>query len=266
MRKPIIGGNWKLKINTRDQATNVFSKINDFCSSLDKVDSFLAVPYVLLPEISAKISVKHTRLGAQNMAYDTSGALTGEISIESLKEVGVEYVLIGHSERRIIFKESLDDIAKKVKLCLKWGLKPVLCIGETAQERNDGKFEQVISDQLSSALEGIGEGELGDLVVAYEPVWAINNPLLNPNTEIKAASSQEAADAHKFVRNWLVGRFSSTFAEKTRIQYGGSMNKSNANELLAIDDIDGGLIGSASVSLEDFQPILEAAINQKYSS
>ena len=207
-------------------------------------------------------ATKNTKLKvcAQNMHSDAKGAFTGEISVDSIKELGCEYVLLGHSERRRIFKEDDQFINKKVQLALQNNLKVVLCIGETAQERNDGKVVEVNEYQLSNSLKGVTKEQLSNIVIAYEPVWAINNPALNPGVEIRAATAKEAQEAHIIVRNWFTKSYSKESAEKIRIQYGGSMNKKNSEELLKISDIDGGLIGSASLKAEDFLPILTSAL------
>ena len=200
------------------------------------------------------------KLGAQNVHFMNSGAFTGEVSIEALVECNVEYVLLGHSERRRIFSESDESINAKMLKVLEHGLKPVLCIGESAKERESGRMKDINWHQLSQGLAGISEKQLNDIIIAYEPVWAINNKYLNPDTEIRAATPEEALESHKIVRTWFKEHYSENAASKIRIQYGGSMNKNNAEHLLALEDIDGGLIGGASLSKDAFLPILEASL------
>jgi triosephosphate isomerase (TIM) len=257
MRKPIIGGNWKLMITTLSESLSIFDMINHEVAPENEVEVFLAVPYTALASIDVTIEDKVVALGAQNVAFDKQGALTGEISIDSLVELGVKFVLIGHSERRIIFKESNEDIKKKLMVCLEAGITPVLCIGEDANEREAGKFEQVITAQILTVIKDLDANQIKNLVIAYEPVWAINNPLLNPNSEIKPATADQADQAHLFIRNILESQFNKEVSNSIRIIYGGSMNESNAYELLSMENIDGGLIGSASISAKKFIPIVK---------
>jgi len=169
------------------------------------------------------------------------------------------YVLVGHSERRIIFGESDTSLNKKVKKVIEHGLKVVFCIGEKASQRNDGQHEEILSHQLRSGLKEISEDQLSSVIIAYEPVWAINNPLLNPDSEIIAATPEEAESTHAFIRSWFAKNFSDKVANSIRIQYGGSMKPANCEQLLPLPNIDGGLIGSASLSSDSFIPIIETA-------
>jgi len=265
MRNFVIGGNWKLKINTTVKTREALTDIINYVSQIDtdKIEIFLALPYTTLYLGQELLQHSPIALAAQNVHYDEAGPYTGEISIQSLKELEVKYILIGHSERRIIFDESNQSINKKVHKVLEHGLTPVLCIGEQASDRNAGNYQQVLSDQLRTALEGVTKQQMSSLILAYEPVWAINNALLNPDAEIKAATPQEAEETHAYIRSWLADNYSPTVAEQTRILYGGSMKPANCGDLLPQDDIDGGLIGSASLSSETLGPIIDTAV--KYS-
>lgn len=262
MRKKIFGGNWKMQVTTIKKSVEITEALlkgipKEYYSQMDV---FVCPSYTALSAVCKVVQGTELKVCAQNMHAETKGAFTGEISVESIKELGCDYVLLGHSERRRIFKEDDEFINKKVQIALKNGLKVVLCIGETAKERSSGKTEEINEQQLSDSLKGVGEDQLQNIIIAYEPVWAINNPALNPGIEIRAATSTEAQDAHKIVRNWFKKNYSEKSASEIRIQYGGSMNKKNVEELLKIDDIDGGLIGTASLSLDEFLPILNTAV------
>jgi triosephosphate isomerase len=265
MRKFVIGGNWKLQINTISQTKEVLQGIVKFnqelnqTTELNPVEIFLAVPYTALAAAKEVLGGSVVKLAAQNVHYDTKGPYTGEISIESLQELQVNYVLIGHSERRIIFHEQDHHLNLKIHQALDYGIKPVFCIGETAAERNSGKVKEVLYHQLASGLEGVSQEQMEQITIAYEPVWAINNALLNPDAEIKAATPEEALETHKLIRDWLVSTYDQQIADDTRILYGGSMKPANAEELLALPDIDGGLIGGASLSVNTLGPIIRIA-------
>ena len=262
MRKRIFGGNWKMQATTIEKSVEITESMLKSIPKeyFSKIDVFICPSFTALAAVCEVVKGTPLKVCAQNMHSEVNGAFTGEISIDSIKELGCEYVLLGHSERRRIFKEDDKFINKKVHTALNNNLKVVLCIGETAKERNDGKIKEVNESQLANSLKGVIEEQLSNIIIAYEPVWAINNPALNPGIEIRAATSKEAQEAHTIVRNWFAKNYSQKSAENIRIQYGGSMNKKNADELLAISDIDGGLIGSASLKTDDFLPILTNAI------
>ncbi len=243
-----------MQINSFELAEERLKEMkNAFPSELKGITAFVAPPFPFLKMASEILESSPLKLGAQNVGHIEQGALTGEVSIETLKELGVEFVIVGHSERRIILRESNQVINRKVKLLLDHGVSPVLCIGETAEERNMGKSIGVIYDQLLEALKGINSIE--GLIIAYEPVWAINNRLLNPVGRIVPASVQEAEAAHQSIREWLVSKYGEEGA-KVPLLYGGSMNAENAEDLLAVEQINGGLIGSASLHAKKFFPIL----------
>jgi triosephosphate isomerase len=226
---------------------------------LKGVEVFIAPSYNALYPVGQEIEGTDLKLAGQNMYFRDKGAFTGEISPDALVEAGCEYVILGHSERRRIFGEDNEYIGKKVNKALEKGLKVVLCIGESAKERADGKLEEINTEQLKRGLKDVTEDQLQNVIIAYEPVWAINNPYLNPNVEIKAASPEEAKEAHIMVRNWFKENYSEEAANKIQIQYGGSMNPDNCGNLLPLEEIDGGLVGTASISAETFIPVIKKA-------
>ncbi|WP_371803784.1 triose-phosphate isomerase [Candidatus Lokiarchaeum ossiferum] len=261
MRKFVIGGNWKMQIVKVDEAVSVAKEIATALEEIDMngVDVFVAPSYHALFAVGQAIKGTKLKLAGQNMYFRDQGAFTGEISADSLLDCGCEYVLLGHSERRRIFGEDNAYINQKVKKALEKGLKPVLCIGETAKEKADGQTEAVNQKQLEESLADVSPEQMKNIVIAYEPVWAINNKFLNPDTEIKTATPNEADSIHKFIRKWLIDTFGNEIGNTIPIQYGGSMKDSNCEGLLSIKDIDGGLIGGASLSAAKFKPIIEAA-------
>ncbi len=261
MRKFVIGGNWKMQILKVEEAVSVAKEIATSLEDLDLkgVDVFIAPSHNALYSVGQGIKGTKLKLAGQNMYFRDKGAFTGEISADSLLDAGCEYVLLGHSERRRIFGEDDAYINQKVKKALEKGLKPVLCIGETAKEKAEGQTETINQKQLKESLTDVSPEQMRNIVIAYEPVWAINNKFLNPNTEIKTATPDEAEAIHKFIRTWLVDTFGSEIGNIVPIQYGGSMKEANCEGLLKISDIDGGLIGGASLSASKFKPIIAAA-------
>ena len=261
MRKFVIGGNWKMQILKVDEAVSVAKAIAAAIDTIsdEGVEVFIAPSYNALYSVGQAIKGTKLKLAGQNMYFRDKGAFTGEISTDSLLDAGCEYVLLGHSERRRIFGEDDAYINQKMKKALEKGLKPVLCLGETAKERADGNMEAVNKAQLEGSLADVLPEQMKNVVIAYEPVWAINNKFLNPDTEIITATPEQAEAAHKFIRKWLVDKFGNDIGNSIPIQYGGSMKEANADGLLAIADIDGGLIGGASLSAEKLKPIVEAA-------
>ncbi|MHA1611064.1 MAG: triose-phosphate isomerase [Promethearchaeota archaeon] len=264
MTRYVIGGNWKLQILKVEEAVSIAKNIAEALDKLDlgTTEVFIAPSYTALYAVGQAIKGTKLKLAGQNMYFRDRGAFTGEISPDSLKDAGCEYVLIGHSERRRIFGETNAQINQKVKKALEKGLKPVLCIGETAKERADGQMETVNKEQLAESLADVEPEQLSKVVIAYEPVWAINNPFLNPDVEIKTATPEQAGAAHTFIRRWLVDTFGETVGPQIPIQYGGSMKAGNCVDLLALAEINGGLIGGASLSSENFMPIIEAALKE----
>lgn len=259
MRRFVIGGNWKMQITQKSDATIIAREISNALDNTSSVDVFIAPSFMSLYAVGETIKNTNLKLATQNIHFHEQGAFTGETSILSCLEAGCEYIILGHSERRRIFREADEIINLKVIKTLEKGLKPVLCIGETAKERSEGRVTEVNQNQLAGSLKGVSEKQLQSVIVAYEPVWAINNKFLNPDVEIRPATPKQASEAHIIVREWIKQHYSSTAAEKIRIIYGGSMKKNNADELLALEDIDGGLIGGASLSADTFVPIIRSA-------
>ncbi|MEM9064423.1 MAG: triose-phosphate isomerase [Planctomycetota bacterium] len=253
-RTPIVGGNWKMNTDLASGGA-LASGVSDAVGDGGGVDVVVFPPFPYLAAVGQVLSEHGTsvKLGAQDVWHEANGAFTGEISLEMLKDCGVSSVLVGHSERRHVIGETDDLIASKTRAVLGSGLQCVLCIGEKLEEREAGSTDAVNERQLRSALEGVAEGQLANLVVAYEPVWAIGTG--------KTATPEDAQDAHAAVRGVLGSLFGADQASGIRIQYGGSMKPGNASELMAQPDIDGGLIGGASLKAGDFSEIVRLAGN-----
>lgn len=254
MRKPIIAANWKM--NKGPSETEDF--IRGFLSRLDTLprgcDIVIAPPYLSLPKASEMLSPTTIGLAAQNMSEHDKGAYTGEISALMLKEIFVHYVILGHSERRSIYGETDATINAKLKKARESEMKPIFCIGETLEEREAGKLEEVLRTQITDGLLDISEKDLLECVLAYEPVWAIGTGVV--------ASPEQAQDAHAFVRSVLADLYGHDIAEKIRIQYGGSVKADNAAELLGQKDIDGALVGGAALEVGSFTDLIKNGVHQ----
>ncbi len=245
-RKPIIAGNWKMN-NTKAQATELINALKPLVKDAE-CDVVICVPYTVI-ETAAKLTAgTNIKVGAENIAWADKGAFTGEVSAAMLKEVGAEYVVIGHSERRQYFGETDETVNKRTVQALKEGFKPIVCVGETLDERESGETEKVCKRQTEGAFAGISAADAEKTVVAYEPVWAIGTG--------KTATSAQAQETISYIRGVLKSLYGAETAEKIRIQYGGSMNPANAKELMAQPDIDGGLIGGASLKAPDFSAVV----------
>jgi triosephosphate isomerase len=245
-RKPLIAGNWKLN-TTRAEAISLATAVKAVADKLPDREVMIAPPFTWLAEVAAAIRGSRLLLGAQDVFYEKSGAYTGEVSVPMLVEAGCTHVIIGHSERRQFFGETDAGVNKKTKAALAGGLIPVVCVGESLAEREAGKVEKVVGTQLRGGLEGLSNDEAERTVIAYEPVWAIGTG--------KTATSQQAQDVHAFIRATLAGLFGAGTASKMRIQYGGSVKPDNIDELMAMKDIDGALVGGASLKAEGFARI-----------
>ncbi len=235
----------------RAEARSLTEAVSETASSVKNVEVLLCPPFVLLDTVCDAIGDGPVKLGAQNVYNEPSGAYTGEISAKMLVDAGCGFVIIGHSERRQFFGETDASVRHKVKAALDVGLTPVVCVGETLDEREDGSTALVIERQVNGALERFKPEEVQKMVIAYEPVWAIGTG--------KTATPDTAQEVHAFIRNWLKKTFGKQVAAEMRILYGGSMKPSNAEELLSQPDIDGGLIGGASLKADDFSAIIKAA-------
>ncbi len=250
MRKPFVAGNWKMH-GSKASILNLVTGLNAQKSELGNVDVAVCPPSIYIDFTARSLDSARISVGAQNMAEEpVQGAFTGEISVEMIKDMGCEYVILGHSERRAIYGETDAEIAQKVKVALDAGVTPILCVGETLEERESGVMEQVIATQLDAVLEKVGIAGFNNTVIAYEPVWAIGTGV--------TASPEQAQEVHAFIRAKLAG-LDAKVAEKVIIQYGGSVKPGNAEELFGQPDIDGGLIGGASLDADDFIAICKAA-------
>ncbi len=251
MRTKIVAGNWKMN-NDLNESISLISEIrNSLIGKNYKTKIIICPPFTSLETANALLKGTSISLGAQNMYYEESGAYTGEISAKMLISVGCEFVIIGHSERRTIFKESDEIINLKLKAALANNLKPIFCIGETLEERESNKTFDVIRRQLISGLKDLGELEIQRIIIAYEPVWAIGTG--------KNATPNQAQEIHKFIRDLLQKEYSTYIANNTIIQYGGSVKPENASELMSQPDIDGALVGGACLKSDSFIKIVESA-------
>ena len=249
MRKKIIAGNWKM-YKTPAEAVSLVTEMLRTAPPRNDRDVVVCPPYTALSRVSQLLKGSSVRLGAQNVCWEKEGAFTGEISAPMLKEIGCEYVIVGHSERRQYFREDDALIAKKLRTVMASEMTPILCVGEKLEERDAGRTTDVLASQIKGALGEFDATQVRGLVVAYEPVWAIGTG--------KTATSQMAVEAHKFIRQLLGKMFGSGFAADTRIQYGGSVKPENAAELLREPEIDGALVGGASLKADPFLRIVAA--------
>ncbi|MBR2076029.1 MAG: triose-phosphate isomerase [Exiguobacterium sp.] len=249
MRKPIIAGNWKMN-KTLSEAVAFVEEVKNNIPSTDKVDAAICAPALFLAPMVEAAKGSNLKLGAQNMYDKDSGAYTGEISPVMLADLGVTYVILGHSERREYFGESDAFINSKTKKAFEHGLTPIVCVGETLEEREGGKFEEVIKTQVEGGLADLSADQVKQLVIAYEPVWAIGTG--------KSADEADAQSSCKYVRDVVKGLYGEDVAAAVRIQYGGSVKPENIKEYMAQEDIDGALVGGASLEAASFLKLLEA--------
>ncbi len=250
MRRNVIAGNWKMN-KTPTETVEFLSKLAPMVAGKDNCDIVACVPFVNLQNAIEATKGTNIKIGAQNVHFEESGAFTGEISAEMLLDLGVEYVIIGHSERRQYFGETNETVNKRVLAALDAGLKVILCIGELLTEREQDITNEVLGLQTKIALMGVSADQMKNVIIAYEPVWAIGTG--------KVATDEQADEACGVVRNVIIGLYGEKVAQNTIIQYGGSMNAKNCAGLLAKENVDGGLIGGASLKAQDFAIIVEAA-------
>lgn len=249
-RKKLIAGNWKMNKSSADAAALV-GEIVSAAGKINDVDIVICPPFVALESAGKALEGSTVKLGAQNMHPEASGAYTGEVSAGMLRALFATHVILGHSERRAYFAETDAFINLKVLAALKNQLRPILCVGETLAERESGATLKVVQTQLEAGLQGVNKDQAPTVVIAYEPVWAIGTG--------KVATTDQAQEVHAFIRSLLTNLFTEAVAKKIRILYGGSMKPSNAPELLAQKDIDGGLIGGASLEARSFVELIKAA-------
>lgn len=248
MRKKIVAGNWKMN-KTAAETAELINGIKQELEGFDKVEAVVCPPFTNLKDAAAACAGSKVKLGAQNVHWESVGAYTGEISAAMLKDLGVEYVIIGHSERRQYFAESNATVNQRAKAALAAGLIPIVCVGETLEERDAGKMEAVVVEQTKVGLADLGEA-IKQVVIAYEPVWAIGTG--------RTATPNQAQEVHALIRRTLAEIANADIANAIRIQYGGSMKPDNAQELLSQPDIDGGLIGGAALKADSFAAIIKA--------
>ena len=246
MRRKVIAGNWKMNM-LPDETIKFIDEIAPLVKDTEN-EVILCVPYTDLFYAWHTTEGTNIHIGAENMHWEEKGAYTGEVSGQMLKSIGVEYVIIGHSERRAYFAETDETVNKKIKSAFANDLKPIVCVGESLEQREAGKTEEVITKQVELALAGLTEEQVKNTIIAYEPIWAIGTG--------KTASKEDANEACKKIRDEISKIYGQNVAERVIIQYGGSMKPENAKELLEMSDIDGGLIGGASLKAETFEKIV----------
>jgi triosephosphate isomerase len=250
-RKLIIAGNWKMN-KTVAEALALVSDLKIDLANVKEVDIVVCPPFTALESVSKAVLDSNLRLGAQNLSEHNFGAFTGEICAGMLKEFSARYVILGHSERRQYQKESDTLIAQKARAAHAAALKPIVCVGETLAEREAGQTEKVLETQTRGSLAGLSKDQMVETIVAYEPVWAIGTG--------KTATTQQAQEAHAFIRGLIAKMFDEAVAKKVRIQYGGSVKPANARELMSQPDVDGALVGGASLEARSFADIVKNSI------
>lgn len=247
-RTPLIAGNWKM-FKTATQAVSTALRIAELSSDVKDTEIMIAPPFTALALVSDKIKASNVHVGAQNIFYEKEGAYTGEISAVMLKDAGVSHVIIGHSERRQYFGETDSDVAKKIRAAVISDLIPVMCVGETENEKNEEKTFSILDKQIQNGLKGFRSDELLGLVIAYEPVWAIGTG--------KTATPDQAEKVHEYIRKKIKTMFGSSISDNIRILYGGSVKPDNISDFMKCDNIDGALVGGASLDAETFFKIIK---------
>jgi triosephosphate isomerase (TIM) len=250
-RRLIIAGNWKMN-KTVTEALVLVGDLKNELVNIKEVDIVVCPPFTALCEVAKALRDSNIRLGAQDMSEHNAGAYTGEIAAEMLKELSVRYVILGHSERRQYHKESDELISKKARAAHAASLQPIICVGETLAEREASQMEKVLETQVRGSLTGLGKAQMVETIIAYEPVWAIGTG--------KTATTAQAQETHAFIRRLLVKLFDEATARRVRIQYGGSVKSSNARELMSQPDVDGALVGGASLEAQSFAEIVKNSI------
>ncbi|WP_348936245.1 triose-phosphate isomerase [Bacillus sp. BS1807G30] len=248
MRKPIIAGNWKMN-KTLGEAVSFVEEVKSSIPSPDKVESIVCAPALFLEKLNSLSSGTDLKIGAQNMHFEENGAFTGEISPAALKDLGIGYSVIGHSERREFFAETDETVNKKAHAAFKHGIVPIICVGETLEEREAGKTNELVADQVKKALAGLTKQQVAESVIAYEPIWAIGTG--------KSSTAKDANDVCAHIRQTVASEFGQEAADSLRIQYGGSVKPANIKEYMAESDIDGALVGGASLEPQSFVQLLE---------
>ena len=248
MRKPLIAGNWKMN-KTTTESISLVKELIDFVKGYQGTEIVICPPYTSLWVTKELIQDTNILLGAQNMYFQDEGAYTGEISANMLKNIGCDYVIIGHSERRQYFKESSQEVARKVSKALSFGIKPIICVGEKLEERESGSAKEVVKEEVEAIFEVLKSKDAAGVVFAYEPIWAIGTG--------KSATSQDANDMIKYIRNLLKEQYNEKVSDQIRILYGGSVKPDNIKELMSESDIDGALVGGASLKALSFSQLVK---------
>lgn len=246
MTTPLIAGNWKMNL-TLKTAIQLAEGLTREVAKVEEVEILVCPPSIYILDVADVLQESNILLGAQNLHWENQGAFTGEVSASMLKDSGCSYVIVGHSERRHIFGESNDVVNKKARAALRSELRPILCVGELLEERERGATEKVVGEQLEKGIEGLTPDDMAEVVIAYEPVWAIGTG--------RTATAEQASDVHVFIRKKLEKRFGASVAKNTRILYGGSVKPENIKELMAAPGVDGVLVGGASLSVDSFSKI-----------
>jgi len=249
MRKPIIAGNWKMH-KTLSEAKSFAEEVTGLVPSKNEIESVICAPALFLPSLVETTKDHDVEIGAQNMHFEEKGAFTGETSPAALADLGVKYVILGHSERREMFNETDETVNKKTLAAFKYNLTPIVCCGETLEQRENGETNELVGNQVKKALEGLTEEQVKQTVIAYEPIWAIGTG--------KSSSAQDANEVCAHIRKVVAEQFSQETADDVRIQYGGSVKPENIKEYMGQPDIDGALVGGASLEVQSFLQLLEA--------
>ncbi|CRK81479.1 triose-phosphate isomerase [Neobacillus massiliamazoniensis] len=248
MRKPIIAGNWKMN-KTLTEAKSFAEEVKSLVPAPDQVESVICAPALFLQSLVETVKGSNVKIGAQNMHFEESGAFTGEISPKALSDIGVQYVIIGHSERREMFNETDESVNKKALAAFNYNLTPIVCCGETLEQRENGETMSLIGSQIEKALAGLTNEQVKQTVIAYEPIWAIGTG--------KSSTAEDANEVCAHIRQVIAQQFSQEVADVVRIQYGGSVKPGNIKEYMAQPDIDGALVGGASLEAQSFLQLLE---------
>jgi triosephosphate isomerase len=255
MRKPFIGGNWKMNTDGKS-AVELAKAVAQKCSAmLDKVDVCVCPPFVYLPAVKQALGSSNIGLGGQDVYFESKGAFTGEVSCQMLKDIGCRNVIIGHSERRHVIGETDELINKKLAAAIGAGLLPIFCVGELLEQRKAGRTEQIVKEQIQKGMAGLNAEKAKAITIAYEPVWAIGTGI--------NATPEQAQEVHLMIRQLIAAVYNKNFAEQVRIQYGGSVKPDNAYGIMTQQDVDGFLVGGASLKADDFAAIVEAAAEAK---
>lgn len=249
MRKPIIAGNWKMN-KTLSEAKSFAEEVKNLVLSKDKVESVICAPALFLQALVEATKNTQVEIGAQNVHFEESGAFTGEISPKALEDLGVQYVIIGHSERREMFNETDETVNKKTLAAFNYNLIPIVCCGETLEQRENGETNELVGNQVKKALAGLTDEQVKQTVIAYEPIWAIGTG--------KSSTAEDANEVCAAIRKVVAEQFSQDVADAVRIQYGGSVKPGNIKEYMAQPDIDGALVGGASLEAQSFLQLVEA--------